>query len=449
MNPDGFAALAALLGPSLSVDRFLGEYWDMRSVYIPPHDGERPPPHGRAFGGVLALEDMDDLLIRVQLPSSKAELLLFEDLREATGSYATPHAAFASGASIIVNHADKVWPRINELCARLGAAFRYTFCNLYFTPHASQTAPPHSDDRDVLILQVHGRKRWRVWPTPHERATRRPFADEQAGKEARAPPIDPRELGAPELDVVLDAGALLYIPRGALHVADTASADTDCSLHLTIAIPTADLSVGGYVIHAAKAHVFGRRGFRKALPLGALPAQGDAAAEAAWQAEHARLWAAAHDAVGLAEASGELSDRMAVHRRAQRDALAAVVADMGEADAQRVVTERGLPVTLALRPSTLLRKTVPLQLIKPHADAGDARVAQSMPEPGGPGRKAYIHTPPEFLRPLETFAALPVGASFRLRELDARHEFMQACAMRALLGLGVAIPLVAPSDHTE
>ena len=117
MNPDGFAALAALLGPSLSVDRFLGEYWDMWSVHIPPHDGERPPPHGRAFGGVLALEDMDDLLIRVQLPSSKAELLLFEDLREATGSYATPHAAFASGASIIVNHADKVWPRINELPA--------------------------------------------------------------------------------------------------------------------------------------------------------------------------------------------------------------------------------------------------------------------------------------------------------------------------------------------
>ena len=77
---------------------------------------------------------------------------------------------------------DKAWPPLNDLCARLGERFRYAFANLYFTPHASQTAPPHSDDRDVFVLQMHGAKRWRVWACDHCDAQLLPFADEQAGK---------------------------------------------------------------------------------------------------------------------------------------------------------------------------------------------------------------------------------------------------------------------------
>ena len=90
-----------------------------------------------------------------------------------------------------------------------------------------------------------------------------------------------------------------------------------------------------------------------------------------------------------------------------------------------------------LRPASALRKTVPLKLIKPDANAGDRRVAQAMPLPGGPGRHAYIHTAAELLPPLEAFAAWPVGSAFRLSQLPARHDFMRACCARALLGLGV------------
>ena len=82
-------------------------------------------------------------------------MLIFEGLRQ-VDAYATPYAAFASRASVVVNHTDKVWPPAYELCARLGRRFGHAYANLYLTPGDSQTAPPHSDDRDVFVLQLHG-----------------------------------------------------------------------------------------------------------------------------------------------------------------------------------------------------------------------------------------------------------------------------------------------------
>ena len=69
--------------------------------------------------------------------------------------------------------------------------------------------------------------------------------------------------------------------------------------------------------NAVKANCFGQRSFRKALPLGPLP-DSHGTAMAAWRAEHERLWAAAHGAVSLVEATSELGVRMARHRKQQR-----------------------------------------------------------------------------------------------------------------------------------
>ena len=466
MAASDHSALIALLGPNHPPDTFLSTIWDQTALLISPTDRAEPSTSA-PFDGLLTLADMDHLLMLTNLPNSQAELLLFEKLRY-VDTYANPHSAFASGASIIVNHADKVWPAANALCARLGRGFRYAFANLYFTPHASQTAPPHSDDRDVFILQLHGRKHWLVWPTPHALATRRPFADEQAGKEEGAPHLQPEDLGPPLIDCVLEPGSVLYIPRGALHVADTASVDEhECSLHLTIAIPTADLCVGGFVLNAVKAKCFGERAFRKALPLGPLPTLppsaalharrtskdelpldvssegGDASSSSgsgsssldAWRAMHKELWDAAHSAVGLPEAIHELDARMDDHRRRQLDALNSNQHRYHEG------SKRGWPGALSLWPGTKLRKIVPLQLIKPDGEVGDKRVAQATPLPGGPGRHAYIHAPPEMLKPLTAFCQWEVGTVFALSELPARHDFLRACVARALLGLGVIVPL--------
>ena len=548
MSSDAAGADSSVLATLLDIEaqEFLLTYWDHKP-YL--RQGSSDADAASPFQSLLCLEDMDELLVRARCPGSKAELLLFEELSVTTG-YATPHMGFACGASIIINHADKVWPSANQMCAGLCKDFRHAFMNLYFTPHQSQTAPPHSDDRDVFILQCHGRKHWRVWPTPHPLATRRPFPEEQAGKDEDRPHLRAEELGPPAVDVTLEPGAVLYIPRGALHVADTTDADTDCALHLTVAIPTADLCNSGVIMNAVSANCFGTRAFREALPLGPLPTRsrvvadrataaadpppaasmppaaslavrpsegggavrikldfaklglgpsassrappaaasvkeasgkaaistptpavpGDKSAtasssssassgsgsssgssgsgtttpttvttsslEATWRARHRQLWEAMHAAVGWTECRDELSTRMQNHRNAQHAALASVErALMGG-------FKCGAPEVVSLRPATLLRKVMPLQMITPNGDPRARKVAQATPLPGGPGKHKYIHTPSELLQALEEVAAMELNAEFEVRSLPARHSFMQACAARALMGLGVVVPRV-------
>ena len=286
-EPGSCSALAELLGTALTPERFISAYFDRQSVLLKQSARAQPAKP------VLTLDEMDELLVRSSLPASPSELIIFQDLRPAA-EYATPHIAYASGASLIINRVDKVWPAVHNLCVRLANDFRYSYANVYLTPPDSRTVPPHSDDHDVFILQLHGRKHWLVWPTDHPRAQRQPFADEQAGKDGLNLPVEKltmAELGPPELDALLEPGDVLYIPRGVLHVADTNAchvastasttgrgatasaykAEPVGSLHLTIAIPTADLSYSSTLLHAVRAACFDERPFRQALPMGPLP----------------------------------------------------------------------------------------------------------------------------------------------------------------------------------
>eukprot|EP00965_Chrysotila_dentata_P003675 120408-Pleurochrysis_carterae.AAC.2 len=194
---------------------------------------------------LLSIDQFDDLLCCTR-HSEQAEILVFKD-QQPSHDYATPHAAFADGCSLIINHADKVWPRLNQLCIGLAAVFRHCYANVYLTPHSSQTAPLHADDRDVLIIQTHGSKDWDVWRPPHWAQTL-PFADEQLGKDGLH--VSEAELGAKMLRRTLCVGDVLYIPRGAPHAAIAAPLASSCSLHVTIAIPTADLNWHGYISQA-------------------------------------------------------------------------------------------------------------------------------------------------------------------------------------------------------
>ena len=374
-------------------------------------DWERHPRHiGSAttsFRTALSLDDMDEVVVRAEsddAAASQTVVLLFKALEQAHG-YASAHAAFADGASIVINHVDKAWPPLNDLCARLGERFRYAFANLYFTPHASQTAPPHSDDRDVFVLQMHGAKRWRVWPCDHCDAQLLPFADEQAGKEPR-PKLRADELGAPELECTLQPGDALYIPRGAIHVAETAAAEGECSLHVTVAIPTADLCWSGFVAQAATRGCMDSLPFRRALPLGPLSGEGEG-----WREAFAARWDEML-AVELGDARRVLAQKMDRHRAQQADARRRAEAR------QRTGADGGL------RAGSRLRKAVAVEVI----DARDGRLVVQAPD-------AYAFAPPELHAAAREFGAWAVGREFALGELPARHAFLRACVARILLRL--------------
>ena len=96
-------------------------------------------------------------------------------------------------------------------------------CNAYLTPANAQGFAPHSDDVDVFVLQLEGRKTWRVYPPG--------AGDQEVWPRISSRDFEPRELPKPT-EVHLEPGDLLYLPRGTIHAAVS---DRDShSLHATI-----------------------------------------------------------------------------------------------------------------------------------------------------------------------------------------------------------------------
>ena len=140
---------------------------------------------------------------------------------------------FLEGGSIIVNKIDTFWPPIGRLCAALRSRFLHVFAVMYLTPRASRAVPAHSDDQDVLILQLAGEKEWTVYGSPIEL----PYSHEQLGKGMA---VDRASLGEPLLQTVLKPGGVLYLPRGFVHEARANEAGS--SLHITLTVQTSDLN---------------------------------------------------------------------------------------------------------------------------------------------------------------------------------------------------------------
>jgi hypothetical protein len=129
---------------------------------------------------------------------------------------------FDAGASLVVSQFHETHPPLARFCRGLERLFLHAVqSNIYLTPPAAQGFRTHFDTHDVLVLQVEGRKRWRIWDGERvERPTRRtPWP-------GNMPPI-----GEPHV-LVLEPGDALYIPRGIMH--DAATEAGERSLHATI-----------------------------------------------------------------------------------------------------------------------------------------------------------------------------------------------------------------------
>lgn len=100
-----------------------------------------------------------------------------------------------------------------------------TGANVYLTPANSQGFAPHYDDIEAFILQIEGKKRWKLY---------HPLSVGEILPRFSSRNFNESEIGKPFLDVVLEAGDLLYFPRGVIHQACTI--DDTHSLHLTLSV---------------------------------------------------------------------------------------------------------------------------------------------------------------------------------------------------------------------
>ena len=156
-----------------------------------------------------------------------------------------------NSGTVILNNIGAHIPRLAGLTlASTDALSLPGALNMYVTARGMRTsAPPHTDRQDVLVVQMEGAKRWRVFSPPTDGDVK-PNADPFArGKGLDNLPIHTLLEGAEGrlgcellLDVTTREGDILFIPAGFPHTTDTLDNDDDAkydaSIHLTFNIDT-------------------------------------------------------------------------------------------------------------------------------------------------------------------------------------------------------------------
>ncbi|HXE62145.1 MAG TPA: cupin domain-containing protein [Bryobacteraceae bacterium] len=202
--------LSRLLSP-LTAESFLQHYQARESFHV-----SRSSPG--YYADLLSVADLDTILQSCQLPAAFMNVVkggvrcpIEEWSRFATSArgmhqIAIPESIlnlYADGATLIVNQADALLPALADTCRKLTGELGFpTQTNIYITPRHATGFSKHSDDHDVLILQIAGSKSWRVYASD-------------------------------AVETELRSGDLLYVPRGTFH--DARSCEED-SIHITLGL---------------------------------------------------------------------------------------------------------------------------------------------------------------------------------------------------------------------
>ncbi len=215
-------SLAWLLRP-LAMETFLDQIWGTRYCHL-----ERRC--AGYFDGLLEPAAVEELLEFIRPEPSAVRLVRNQESKPPNTYRFANNAidlvrvrnAFADGYTIVLNGLERYLPAIASLSHSIEVELNFeTQVNAYITPPGSQGFLPHFDDHDVLILQIQGSKTWHVSD-----------ADVPAHEMRRLDEVVRTDLPLPT-DLRLEAGDVLYLPRGRVHAAE---ANTEPSIHLTLGI---------------------------------------------------------------------------------------------------------------------------------------------------------------------------------------------------------------------
>jgi bifunctional lysine-specific demethylase and histidyl-hydroxylase NO66 len=217
-------SLAWLLQP-LPVETFLGEIWGVAHHHV-RRDGA--DYYDRLLPGPSAIDQLLESFRR----EPSAVRFVRRDEKHGSDTYRLADGSldlvrvrsdFADGYTVVLDSVEQYVRAIASLSHAIEVELNFaTKVNAYLTPPGSQGFVAHYDEHDVLILQIHGSKIWHLYNgadvPPHEMCRRQ--AVDQAG------------LPLPT-DIRLEAGDMLYLPRGRVHAAEAMS---ESSVHLTVGI---------------------------------------------------------------------------------------------------------------------------------------------------------------------------------------------------------------------
>lgn len=168
---------------------------------------------------------------------------------------------FADGATLVLQALHRTWEPVADFSAALSDELGHPVqANAYITPPQNRGFDDHYDVHDVFVLQVEGTKRWVLHEPVHPDPLRdQPWTDRRSAVAEAAQ-------GEAHLDVVLEPGDALYLPRGWLHAAQAQGA---VSIHLTLGIHTwTRHGLAEQLVQEALALLAEDAEMRRSLPLG-------------------------------------------------------------------------------------------------------------------------------------------------------------------------------------
>ena len=208
----------------VSPEQFKASYWTQHFLF------QRSQPD--KYNSLLTIEDLDELLtvrLHDQIELVKQGKLLPREEHQDGQNKQKVFELYHSGYTIILSQLNKYWEPLRNLCLSVPDEIdflRNVYANVYLTPQQSQGLAKHADLQDVLILQVAGSKRWKLF----QQSFNHPTSREQFSKNA-----DQIETGKLIFDETLTPGDLLYIPRGMIHEVFTSE---QSSAHITLTLET-------------------------------------------------------------------------------------------------------------------------------------------------------------------------------------------------------------------
>jgi len=240
---------------------FFQDHWEKSTCLVQRNNHDY-------YSQLCSIAELDSLLSVTSDASSPYQVRLVKAHEGRLSTRAVPYTSegviniyyvyrsyFEERYTVSIDRVDLKWKPIAELCRELeGTLHHPVAANLYFTPPQAQGFLPHFDTHDVFILQIEGSKIWRIYESP----TCLPRIENPSPLRADSP-------GAPKQTIKLNAGELLYLPRGFVH--DTFT-DEDASLHITVGVHVfrwADLISESLALVAEE-----NSEFREAIPPGFL-----------------------------------------------------------------------------------------------------------------------------------------------------------------------------------
>ena len=207
-----------------SLQDFSENYWDKKPLIIQRDDRSY-------FESLLTLKNMDELLDYHRPKGSRIRIVKNQEHLDKSKYENTDgslklnqiYASYADGYTLVVNEIDSFWKPIKTLCHNMRDVIKHkTVVNMYLTPKNEKALLPHYDTHDVFVVQVSGKKHWRLYDADYPSPLVKSFQ-----------PIFQREHLKNVQEITVNAGDIMYIPRGVPHEAYTTD---ESSLHLTIGV---------------------------------------------------------------------------------------------------------------------------------------------------------------------------------------------------------------------